>query len=159
MKCKITNKAITPFMSFGKMPIANGFLEKKDFNKEYSFNMEVGFSEDISLFQLNEHPKPEQMFNDKYPSCEGHILFIPKKNTSEYISESYRLLYSWGDKWIKEGKINGYNSGQNVGKCAGQTVMWPHIHFIPRHDGDSDLKKQLNGVRMAHPNGNNRHFY
>ena len=38
MKCKITKKSVTPFMSFGKMPIANGFLERKDFNKEYYFN-------------------------------------------------------------------------------------------------------------------------
>ena len=30
MKCKVTNKSITPFMSFGKMPIANGFLDKKE---------------------------------------------------------------------------------------------------------------------------------
>ena len=29
MKCKITNEEIKPFMSFGKMPSANGFLEKK----------------------------------------------------------------------------------------------------------------------------------
>ena len=33
MKCKITNKKITPFMSFGKMPIANGFLKRKEFKK------------------------------------------------------------------------------------------------------------------------------
>ena len=35
MKCKITHKPIKPFMSFGKMPIANGFLKKQDFSKEY----------------------------------------------------------------------------------------------------------------------------
>ena len=29
MKCKVTNNKIEPFMSFGKMPIANGFIEKK----------------------------------------------------------------------------------------------------------------------------------
>jgi len=34
MKCKVTNKEITPFMSFGKMPISNGFLEKVNFKKE-----------------------------------------------------------------------------------------------------------------------------
>ena len=44
-------------MTFGKMPIANGFLKKKDFNKEFFFEMEVGFS-NLSLFQLNDHPKP-----------------------------------------------------------------------------------------------------
>ena len=47
MNCKITNKKMTPFMSFGKMPLANGFIEKKDFDNEFFFNMEVGFSEDI----------------------------------------------------------------------------------------------------------------
>ena len=39
-------------MSFGKMPIANGFLNKKYFKKEYYFKMEVGFSKKVSLFQL-----------------------------------------------------------------------------------------------------------
>jgi len=31
MKCKITNRPIKPLMNFGKMPIANGFLNKNDF--------------------------------------------------------------------------------------------------------------------------------
>ena len=77
MKCKITHKPIKSFMSFGKMPIANGFLEKQDFSKEYFYNMEVGFSEDISLLQLNDHPKPEVMFNENYPfftSSSKHMI-------------------------------------------------------------------------------------
>ena len=77
MKCKITHKSIKPFMSFGKMPIANGFLEKQDFSKEYFYNMEVGFSEDVSLLQLNDHPKPEVMFNENYPfftSSSKHMI-------------------------------------------------------------------------------------
>ena len=57
MKCKITNKILKPFMTFGKMPIANGFIEKKNFSEEFFFEMEVGFNDDISLFQLNDHPK------------------------------------------------------------------------------------------------------
>ena len=52
MICKITKKKIKPIMSFGKMPIANGFINKQDFEKEYFFDMEVGFSDDLSLFQL-----------------------------------------------------------------------------------------------------------
>ena len=58
-------------MSFGKMPIANGFLKKKEFKKEHFFKMEVGFSKDISLFQLNDHPKPKMMFNKNYPFFTG----------------------------------------------------------------------------------------
>ena len=54
-------------MSFGKMPIANNFLSKEDFKNEFFYEMKVGFNENYSLFKLLEHPKPEQMFNSKYP--------------------------------------------------------------------------------------------
>jgi len=54
-------------MSFGKMPIANGFLKRKDFKKEFFFDLEVSFSEQCSLFQLTDHPTPNQLFNNNYP--------------------------------------------------------------------------------------------
>jgi len=54
-------------MSFGKMPIANGFLKKKDFKKEFFFDLGVSFSEKCSLFQLTDHPTPNQLFNSNYP--------------------------------------------------------------------------------------------
>ena len=41
MKCKITNKNIIPFMSFGKMPLANGFLNEDGFKTEYFFEEKV----------------------------------------------------------------------------------------------------------------------
>ena len=63
MKCKITNKKINPFMTFGRMPSANGFLEKKDFKNEFFYKMEVGFSEEVCLFQLNEFSNPKQLFS------------------------------------------------------------------------------------------------
>ena len=83
MICKITNKTIKPFMSFGKMPIANGFIEEKNFSKEFFYNMEVGFNEEISLFQLNDHPKPEKMFNENYPFFTGSSEFM-KNHFKEY---------------------------------------------------------------------------
>ena len=74
MKCKITNSEMKPFMSFGKMPIANGFLSKEEFEKEFFFDLEVGFSEKTFLFQLKDHPTPEQMFNENYPFFTGSSL-------------------------------------------------------------------------------------
>ena len=71
MKCKVTDKKIKKFMTFGKMPIANGFLKSSEFTKEFFFEMEVGFNEDLGLFQLNDHPKPEKMFNENYPFFTG----------------------------------------------------------------------------------------
>ena len=40
--CRICNKNIAPFMSFGEMPIANGFYLKITQN-EYFFKMETAF--------------------------------------------------------------------------------------------------------------------
>ena len=65
--CKITKKKIKTFMSFGKMPLANGFLQKKNFNKEFFYNLEASFNDELSLFQINDPPKPSQMFNKNYP--------------------------------------------------------------------------------------------
>ena len=89
MKCKITNKSIDPFMSFGKMPIANGFIEKKNFSKEFFFNMEVGFNEELSLFQLNDHPKPEEMFNENYPFFSGSSKYMIAhfKNYAKFVQK------------------------------------------------------------------------
>ena len=91
MKCKITGKKVDPFMSFGKMPIANGFLNKEKFNDEFFFEMEVGFSEDLSLFQLNDHPKPEMMFNENYPFFTGSSqqMKLHFKNYADWIKKYY----------------------------------------------------------------------
>ena len=92
MKCKITKKEIKPFMSFGKMPIANGFVGENDFLNEFFFNMEVGFSEEVSLFQLNEHPQPEKMFNDNYPFFTG---------SSKYMIKHFKDYYNFVKKYLK----------------------------------------------------------
>tara|TARA_B110000008_G_scaffold278945_1_gene324243 strand:+ start:991 stop:2187 length:1197 start_codon:yes stop_codon:yes gene_type:complete len=91
MFCKITNNKIKPFMSFGLMPIANGFLEKKNFKNEFLFKMEVGFSKDISLFQLNDHPKPKLMFNKNYPffTSSSKNMVNHFKNYSKWIKKNY----------------------------------------------------------------------
>ena len=51
MRCKVTGKKINNIMSFGKMPMANGFLEKKEFKKEFFYNLKVGFNKNNYLFQ------------------------------------------------------------------------------------------------------------
>ena len=91
MKCKLTNKTIEPFMTFGNMPLANGFLNENEFSSEYFYEMEVGFSEDLSLLQLNDHPKPEKMFNEKYPFYTGssELMKLHFKRYSEWIKSEY----------------------------------------------------------------------
>jgi len=46
---------------------------------------------------------------------------------------------------VVTGEWEAYNVGMNCGESAGQTVMYPHIHLIPRRTGD--CADPVGGVR------------
>jgi len=54
---------------------------------------------------------------------------------------------------FKKGYCDGFNIGQNIGASAGQTVMYPHIHLIPRNTGD--MEDPRGGVRHVIPEKGN----
>jgi len=53
-------------MTFGKMPIANGFLTSNDFGQEYWFELAPAICDACHMFQLVEQPSPDQMFHSNY---------------------------------------------------------------------------------------------
>jgi len=65
-KCRIDKSEVEKIISFGNMPIANGFLNPKDFVKEYFFELAVAFCPTCKMFQLVEQPDPKMMFHDSY---------------------------------------------------------------------------------------------
>src|SRR5262245_54327357 len=65
-KCLVCPNAIEPFMSFGRMPIANGFLREEDFAKEFFFDLQAGFCEACGMAQLTELVEPQLMFHENY---------------------------------------------------------------------------------------------
>ena len=89
------------------------------------------------------------VFKDKYPVTEGHVLFVPKVEDWNHLAKCYNAAYAWGYDWVQKGYCDSYNIGQNVGEEAGQTVMWPHVHLIPRRKGD--MEDPRGGVRGVIP--------
>ncbi|BEH11542.1 MULTISPECIES: class I SAM-dependent methyltransferase [Geobacter] len=69
--CRICQARISPFISYGRMPIANGFLTPSDFDGEYFYEMKVAFCEQCGMVQLVDQPDPEQMFNEHYHFFSG----------------------------------------------------------------------------------------
>ena len=130
--------------------------QKPIFKKEY----ESIDNYEESTWMGNDTPFMETeytgVFRDRYPCVPGHTLFIPKKNTPEYIGKSYGLAYQYGNDKVKSGEMAGFNVGMNIGLCAGQTIMWPHIHFIPRHLNDAE---EIGGMRHAHPGADHKRYY
>ena len=66
MYCRVCSNKIDPFVSFGKMPIANGFLKKEQFENEYFFELATAFCERCYSVQLVTQPDPKLMFHDNY---------------------------------------------------------------------------------------------
>lgn len=90
-------------------------------------------------------------FNDKYPVTPGHMLFVPKTNSAECIASCTRAALELGNQNVSSEAtdITGYNIGINVGKSAGQTVMYPHVHLIFRRNNDTE--DPTGGVRNVIP--------
>lgn len=100
MKCRITKKQTHFIHDFGKMPIANNFLDKKDnFDKEFFFNLSISFSEDVSLLQLTENPNVNKMFHENYAFLSG---------TSSYMNYHFKQTADWliKNKYLDTNKKN-----------------------------------------------------
>ena len=54
------------FLDLGWQPIANGFLDNKDPEKEYFYSLRVALDAETNLFTQMECVKPDLMFNDNY---------------------------------------------------------------------------------------------
>ena len=64
--CLICQNGIEPFISFGRMPIANGFLTRDQFAEEPFFELAAGFCPGCKMVQLTELVDPHKMFHDNY---------------------------------------------------------------------------------------------
>jgi len=105
--CKITGKKTKKVINFGQMPIANGFLKKSDFAKEYFFDLGISFSESLSLLQLNEHPEPKKMFNKNYPFY---------TSSSYFMQNHFKKYAEWAKKkFIKKNDNKIIELGSNDG--------------------------------------------
>ena len=65
-RCRVCGTPIGAFMSFGRMPIANGFLTADEIANEYFFELAPAFCERCGMFQIVEQPQPEKMFHGQY---------------------------------------------------------------------------------------------
>jgi len=89
------------------------------------------------------------VFRDRYPVTPGHLLFVPVYNTEGLIKDAFGDAVKEGERMIAAGECDGYNVGLNMGISAGQTVMYPHVHLIPRRVGD--CVDPIGGVRGVIP--------
>ena len=76
--CLICRSPVEAFISFGKMPLGNGFLLPEQFASEYFFDLEVGFCRKCGMVQLLGQPERERMFHERYAFFSGTSAFMAR---------------------------------------------------------------------------------
>jgi methylation protein EvaC len=64
--CLICGASFSPFINFGKMPIANGFLTPEQFEQEPFFDLKVGYCPHCHMVQLTDPIEPGKLFHANY---------------------------------------------------------------------------------------------
>ena len=145
-RCKVCQDPYKEILSFGKMPLGNGFLNENQIPNEYFFEMGVGFCERSMMFQLINQPSPEQMFHSEYAffsgSSEGmkqHFhrfsdkiirdppVEVKKAFIVEIGSNDGTMLQNFSNKKIK---CMGVEPSENVAKVAIRNGVNTKISFF-----------------------------
>lgn len=90
---------------------------------------------------------------DAFPVTPGHVLIVPVKPTPHFITQCLEIAWHMGDEGVQQKAWDGFNVGMNLGEAAGQTIMYPHVHMIPRRVGD--MEDPRGGVRYVIPSKGN----
>ena len=150
MKCRIDKSPCRVFLDFGKMPIANGFLKRKEFKKEYFFKLKVAFNSKLSLFQLEKNPNPKKMFNKNYPFYTSSSKFMIEhfKNFSNWIKNKFKMdknfkileIGSNDGTFLKNFK-NYYHVGIEPSSSVHKVAIKNKINSVNKFFNKSSLKK------------------
>jgi diadenosine tetraphosphate (Ap4A) HIT family hydrolase len=100
---------------------------------------------DLKVKELSDYHV--SVFQDRFPVTIGHLLFVPNYNTDAVITDCFESAMRHGRKMVDAGECTAFNIGINMGRDAGQTVMYPHVHLIPRRSGDT--ANPVGGVRAV----------
>lgn len=155
--CLVCESKIESFMSFGRQPLANGFLKSEQFNQEYFFEMKVAFCQECKMFQLTEQPDREQMFHENYAFFSGtskhmtlHFQKFAKSVRQKYLDQQDPLVVEIGSNdgimlknFVSDGiRHVGVEPSANVAAVARQNGVNTICEFFDKTVAAKIVKEQ-----------------
>ena len=114
-RCRVCDAQIDAFMSFGRMPTANGFLPAEESANEYFFELAPAFCANCGMFQIVEQPDPAKMFHGQYAFY---------SSTSRYMQTHFEKFA--GD--VMAGALEGRSDPFVVELGSNDGIMLGHFH-------------------------------
>lgn len=143
--CRICGHQLEQFISYGQMPLANGFLHAHEFNQESFFELAVGYCDTCGMVQLIDQPKRELMFNEHYHFFSGTSAYMTQhfKVFAAHIADNYLtssdsfiveigsndgiMLKNFAERGIRH---LGIEPSANVAKVAREKGVSTICHFF-----------------------------
>ena len=114
-KCRVCGGPIEAFMTFGRMPIANGFLKPERSRERIFLRARAGILRNCKMFQIVEQPDAGKMFHENYAFY---------SSTSRYMQAHFERYANFVLGEILEGRPDPFvvELGSNDG------IMLRHFH-------------------------------
>jgi methylation protein EvaC len=144
-------------MTFGRMPIANGFLTRDQISDEYYFELAPSVCRHCNMFQLVEQPTPQRMFHENYAFfstssryMEVHFRRFAKLVIDRFLAErSDPFVVELGSNdgiMLRHFKENGYRHlgiepSKNVAEVARERGIQTLIAFFNKELADQIVEE------------------
>jgi len=126
VKCRTCGAQTKEIISFGRMPIANGFVKKSSASaKEFVFTLKVVFCPFCYMVQLGETVPPRKMFHDHYQFFSSTSKGM-EKHFQEQANHIKKLIKSKKDPFVVE---IGSNDGVMIKHIAAAGIR--HLGIEP----------------------------
>jgi len=154
--CLICEAPVAPFLSFGNMPIANGFLTPAQYAEEPFFELAVGHCEKCQMVQLTSHVDPRKLFHENYAFFSStsvrmadHFRELAETVSGSYLGGSDPFVVEMGSNdgillqhFAKRGVRHlGVEPSSNVAEAARAKGVRPVCRFFDEEAGH-DLRRE-----------------
>jgi len=116
-RCLICSSNVAPFLSFGKMPLASGFLREEEFDNEYFSDLQIGRCPQCTSVQLTKVVEPGMLFHDEYPYYASTSAFMTE-HFREFAHQVSTTYLSNADPFVVEIGSNDGIMLQNFAKAG-----------------------------------------
>ena len=140
-RCRVCDAQISAFMSFGRMPIANGFLTDDEIPNEYFFELAPAFCESMRHVSIIEQPRPDEMFHGKYAFY---------SSTSRYMQIAFRSIRQGGDGGHRSSDAairSSWNSAAMTASCCAIFMSAASVTSASSRRSMSLMSRASRGIR------------